>query len=721
MKHISVIFLLAASTAFADMPPDGITRFQSNQNGSSTEVRFADPSSWNYYDDSGWQPIDMDVVPWEIPAAATNMIRLKLDNLTMVSDTAIGSFDNPLNVRVEGLWHSTFNITNEFHITDQITQSGGGYSTVNIYNGANVSLKSFGELENLNIYGAGTTVTAKDGTDINRSASFRDGAVINIINGKKLRANGADANLVIDGATVNGGVETLNGGKMTFVNSTLNASRNNESITSGAKAEFTMDNSVYNNYYTGWDPADASSKWNGNVLFIGLGGGAEQVFTFKNKTVINGAGAADGTSYWDMDPLTRTRDSITNGGGFNLGWNSMSNDTDFLEVNVESGTKVAALNIVMGNNNVPTSMTGKITWNQSGTNATDGYTEVIIGHDLNMRASTVADSSFATEFNMKGFSSFEARDIYLGQDGMVSGMASLNMTGEGNRLVVKSIATSNQNSRDATMGGQLKFYSKGSNAANKNVIIIQNSEMIIQGSQAADSQFAVAFTLDGNTVLRGNDNKGVWLKLNEWGGKNYTTDVRFTVGGAGNDILLSGLEIGKNAGSTGRGIFEIVGGGSSIVLMNDGDMHNGFKLDAGGLLIFKADNTGLSSIVNYTFNASAFTGKLEVDLRGVTVAGDHRYELYVTGDMVLNERMSNWFSDMTDLNDLEVDEDFISVLLADPSAEYRFALETRYDDEWGGDVQALVVYFTAVPEPAFYAVLFAAGALLLALRRRKSN
>jgi hypothetical protein len=394
-----------------------------------------------------------------------------------------------------------------------------------------------------------------------------------------------------------------------------------------------------------------------------------------------------------------------------------------------------------------------MTWNQSGTNMPDGYTEVYLGADFNLAGTTTAGSTYAAEANMKGFSRLEAASLNLGTNGMVGstvnfnitganntlilanniniangsnfadGTVSFSMTGEGNSIIANTINTSDGSNKDAAMSGNVSFYAKGASATNKNTIVLTSSEWIVQGSQAAGSTFSANITLAGNTALRGAGGKGVWLKVNEWGGKNYTSNATFTVSGSGNDLLFSGLEIGKDTtDGGGKGIFEIVGGGSSILISNDSDGHNGFRLQRGGVLSYKINNTGITTIKNDTWNNTTFEGNLEVSFEGLTgIFADERFVLFATTDMSLDQsgRMNLWFN-FSDWNNLQELADYIKVLLRDPSDSYRFALETYHDGELDKDVQALVVYYTStVPEPAAISSLFGLIAFVLAVRRRR--
>ena len=836
--------LFAGSGLYAQLPPEDVYSFRGYN---IADGKFLDVKTWNQYQsETGWSDMELDVLPWQLPIAAANQIQLKLDNSVVTSDALVGSADTPLNVNIWGLWNSTLNIAADFYITGDINQQGGGASKVNIYNGANVRINRLNTFVSVDIYGAGTELTVSDDISNGGAFSIRDGATVRLLNNKKLNANRAEDAMNVTDSTIYGILQASNGGTLNITGSKVYAGNENNVIQSAGKATLNMDSTEYRLYYTGWDPASTASGWKSNVMFIGLGGGAEQDFTFRNGTVIHGAGAADGTSFLDMDPATRTRADITGGGGFNLGWNAMANDTDYLTVNFESGTKVAAMNVVMGNSSVPNSPSGKITWNQGGTDMDAGYTEVYLKNGFTMNGALVAGSTYSTEANMKGFSLLSADNLDIGvntnQNIMLSGSSSFNISGQNNTLLLAGsihvvrnaaggsglmsvagqdnavtagsainiasdstgadgsfvvdgknntisaagdiniaqnasagsgsmsvagighvITAGNINigssakgidasfslngagtrvetaylnlspgmNMDTAASGSSSFYAKSDSAASKHQIILTGSEMILQGSQAAGSTYASSFTLDGNVVLRGAEGRGVWLKVNEWGGKNYTSNATFTVSGAGNDVLLSGLEIGKETtDGGGQGTFSVIGGGSDILIASeDGiDNHNGFRIQDGGVLSYRIDNSGISAIKNTTWNNTTFSGRLVVDFNGLTDSfafEEERYVLFMTVDksLHLSGRMADKWFDCSDLNDLKGAEDFVSVLLRDKSDEYRFALEDVHDDDLGLDMQALVIYYTStVPEPATCAALMGALALAFAAygRRRAS-
>lgn len=796
----------------ADIPVDPdptkeVPRIRAN-NVSDGDFNSADV--WTQHDgNGGWEngEITMSVVPWELPntleAWEGRQVRLKMDNSTLTTSAAIGSADNLVNMTVTGLYNSTINVKHDFYITGNFGQDGN--SVINISDGATVSVSQFGN----------TLVNVDNATYILRNGCGSNEGKLYATNGAKIYHKTGDMN-------INGELDLTDSefyGKLyfngnnknpaiiNFTNSTLNASDEGNMLTAnGSSWVATFNNSVLNNYYTGWKDGSAEGSWRGNSIFFHIGGDAEQVLTFENGTIVNGGGAADGTSYWAMDAETRTLNDITNSGNINLGWWELNANTS-LTVNLLSGSKLVSGNLEFANANANSTAYGEIVWNQSGSE--DAITEAVFAGDVNLRLSRAEagdDANFRTAINLEGYTSFISRaNLNIGGDSAQSGTSTFSMsgsnnwaefnsiyvrpgkkpdssdenpspeeftsvstnvsidisgsnntlyardnlnlsessikegavinfsmTGEGNVLNVNNF---NVNNQDESLGGTVTAVFRGDNAANKNQIIIRSGEMIMQGSQAMDATTNYTFSMQGNTTLNRGDGRGVWLKINEWGGKTYTSNVTFEVNGSGNDILLSGLEVGKDTDnwdeSLGKGTLRIVGGGSKIVIKNtDGDGHNGFRLNSGGVIEFVVDNTGITPITNLTWNNNESNGMMIVDFTNITTAqNETRYVLLQTSDK--NKNIFGQLFDTNDPNDVFGFEEFVTVLFNEDfsSAEdIRFALEYTDSDEFFNEdgtpvnFMQLVVYFTnniAVPEPSTYAAIFGALALAFAAYRRR--
>lgn len=771
-------------------PKKEVPRIRAN-NVSDGDFNSADV--WTQHDgNGGWEngEITMSVVPWELPntleAWEGRQVRLKMDNSTLTTSAAIGSADNLVNMTLTGLYNSTINVKHDFYITGNFGQDGN--SVINISDGATVSVSQFGNM----------LLNVDNATYILRNGGGGNGGKLYATNGAKIYQEAGDLNIYSDmsltdstfyGKLIFQGTES--GTNVSFTNSTQQASNDGWLVGgNGGNWNATYSNSVLNRFYNNWKSDGSTGGWNGDVVFLHVGKDAQQVLTFENGTVVNGAGSADGVSYWDMDAETRTLNDITNGGNVNLGWWNFNANTS-LEVNILSGSKFAAWSLEFANASGWESAYGNISWNQQG--SADAIAEAVFAGDINMRlskAEIVDDCNYLMEFNLKGYSKFTTRsNLNIGGDDAKQGSArftmsgsnnwaefnsiyvrpgknvdevnsnilfdisgsnntlyargnfnlseqvlkngatiDFSMTGEGNVLNVNNFNVSNQ---DESTGGTITAVFRGDNAANKNQIIIRSGEMILQGSQALGATTSYTFSMQGNTTLNRGDGRGVWLKIHEWGGKSYTTNTTFEIKGSGNDILLSGLEVGKDTDnwdeSLGKGTLRIVGGENKIVIKSTDDGHNGFRLNSGGVIEFVVDNTGITPITNLTFNNNQSNGMMKVDFSNITTPQEEtRYVLLQTSDH--NQNIFGELFDVSNPDDVYAHEDFVSVILANDDDVYRFALEYNESEEFqdaeGNNINfmQLVVYYTnstVVPEPATYAAIFGALALAFAAYRRR--
>lgn len=858
LLRLSILSLsLLGSFSFADTPPEGTLRFRpNNQQGiDGAGVSFSDPATWNEYQDSlgAWVAISMDVLPWELPwVSASNPLNLKMDNSIVNVDSAVGSADSFANFSISNLFRSTINISKDFYITGSITQDGE--SNLNVSSGANVSLNNIGQLSSVNISGAGTNFTIRENNYIGNNFTVSDGAAVNMVSEKNFIVSGAESGVTFENATLNGNLQIL-GGVLNFKNSTLNAGVNNNPVQAKGTGSAVFENSVINSYYTGWDSTStAAAGWKGNTFFLGLGKGTQQTFTLKN-TVVSGGGAADGTSYWDMDPETRKLSDIAAGGNLNLGWDAFENGDEYFIFNMEDGTRYAGRGIEFGNAAGAGSTFGTITINQGGTDLDEGYTMVHLNGDINMRASTYlsndlsspVENTFSSNYNLLGYTELltdrnlnlgsgnsrggsanftisgdsntvSVHDFYLnsGTDSRTNAageqvlsdatvnfifgadssnstftatanvnnnygaMGTHNMTidgvnntfksntlnfsnskltdgktgnfkmlGEGNTLDLTRFLVSDGGTQDAATGGNVNVYFAGSNAANKNHVFMRNgvrTELLLQGSTTAGSKLAINWEFAGNTVFRSNDlNSGVWVKIHEWAGKDYTTNSTMLVSGTGNDLLFSGLEIGNGVTTSGgKGTFKVASTGGRIEInAKNTDGFNGLRVNASGVLSYAIQDGGIDTIYNYTKNNTTFRGKLEIDFNEMTrqtldesglAGGWEKFTLFATIDgtlMSTNGFLGTWFEmdDLTTMEDpfgkgytyLTMNEEYVSVITRDDSDEYMFVIdETFIDDVTGESLMSFaVLYKSTVPEPATYAAIFGALALAFAAYRKR--
>ena len=813
-------FAMSAGFVYADTEADipvGARIRANNVNDGD----FNSPSVWNQYDNNGWQDVTMSVVPWEIatvvPAWEGRQVLLKLDFSTLTTTEAIGSASNLVDMTVTGIYRSTINIEHDFYITGNFAQDGNYIdwpSYINISNGATASISG---MYNIMVNLDSATLISRGESEIIAPVLVANGSTFYQKSGWLYLSE----DLTVEDSTFYGKITTRNGAEATFTNSTFNFGKDNESIGMNNQGSIVFDDSLINAYYSGWDTSsETEAKWNGNVLFLGLGENTDSTITFRNGTIVNGVGLADGTGFWDLTP--EQYGNISGGGNVNLGWNKFTSETDVFTLNLESGSKFSAWSLEFANAGACQSQYGTVIWNQGGTDMDSGYTESFFVGDVNVRMGTVyfEDGEFGSWLNLLGYTSIYGNsNLNIGNNEAASGSATFTMTGanntanfnsvyfnsgnnteqssgvatfdmgagtsdsvfhlrdkwesfvgvgathiinidgtdnefyvendfnltnkalvdgntvkfslkgEGNTLDVKNFKTSNDGTQDSATGGSIVAAFEGDNAANKNNVYIRSGEMILQASQAAGSTMSISYLFKGNTTLSNGSGKGVWLKVNEWGGKQYTSDVLFEVSGSGNELLLSGLEIGKDTPNLdegyGKGVFRIVGGGSEIIIQNDGDGHNGFKLNSGGLLEYVVDDTGITAITNRAWQNSSINGMLRVDFTEITTPQEEaRYVLFQTTDKTLSweGRMAdNWF-DFTDPDDLYIkDDDFVQVILADPIGDvFRFALEE--EDIGDYSYQQLVIYYSnsiIIPEPSTVAAVFGALALAFAAYRRR--
>lgn len=856
LLRLSILSLsLLGSFSFADTPPEGTLRFRpNNQQGiDGAGVSFSDPATWNEYQDSlgAWVAISMDALPWELPwVSASNPLNLKMDNSIVNVDSAVGSADSFANFSISNLFRSTINISKDFYITGSITQDGE--SKLNVSSGANVSLNNIGQLSSVNISGAETNFTIRENNSIGNNFTVSDGAAVNMVSEKNFIVSGAESGVTFENATLNGNLQ-IQGGVLNFKNSTLNAGVNNNPVQANGTGSAVFENSVINSYYTGWDSTStAAAGWKGNIFFLGLGKGTQQTFTLKN-TVVSGGGAADGTSYWDMDPETRKLSDIAAGGNLNLGWNAFENGDEYFILRMEDGTRYAGKGIEFGNAAGASSTFGTITINQGGTDLDEGYTMVHLNGDINMRASTYlsndlsspVENTFSSNYNLLGYTELlTARNLNLGSGNSRGGSANFtisgdsntvsvhdfylnsgtdsrtnaageqvlsdatvnfifgadssnstftatanvnnnygaygthNMTidgvnntfksntlnfsnstltdgktgnfkmlGEGNTLDLTRFLVSDGGTQDAATGGNVNVYFAGSNAANKNHVFMRNgarTELLLQGSTTAGSKLAINWEFAGNTVFRSNDlNSGVWVKIHEWAGKDYTTNSTMLVSGTGNDLLFSGLEIGNGVTTSGgKGTFKVASTGGRIEInAKNTDGFNGLRVNASGVLSYAIQDGGIDTIYNYTKNNTTFRGKLEIDFNEMTrqtldeaglAGGWEKFTLLVTVDATLmstNGFLGTWFEIDDTMEDpfgkgyiyLTMNEEYVSVITRDDSDEYMFVIdETFIDDVTGESLMSFaVLYKSTVPEPATYAAIFGALALAFAAYRKR--
>lgn len=542
-------------------------------------------SSWNEAEyitsDEQWTKVSMSVLPWELPSTldtwADTQVRVKTDDSTLTTSAAVGSADSLVNMTLTGLWNSTINVKHDFYITGNFWQDGN--SVVNISDGAKVSVSQLGN----------TLVNVDNSTYILRGGGGDNGGKLYATNGAKIYQESGDMNM-------NGELDLTDSefyGKLyfrgnndnpaiiNFTNSTLNASDDGNMLTAyGSSWIATYSNSVLNNYYTGWKEGAAEGSWRGNSIFFHIGGDAEQILTFENGTIVNGAGAADGTSYWAMDAETRTLADITDGGNINLGWWEL-NANSSLTVNLLSGSKLVSKNLEFANANTNTTAYGEIVWNQSGSE--DAITEAVFAGDVNMRlsrAEAVDDGNFRTVINLEGYTSFiSSANLNIGGDNAQSGTAHFSMSGSNNWAEFNSIYV---------RPGKRPDSSDENPSPEEFTSVSTNINIDISGS---------------NNTLYARDN----LNLSESSIKEGAV-INFSMTGEGNVLNVNNFNVNNQDESLGGTVTAVFRGDSA-------ENKNQIIIRSGEMILQGSQADGATT--NYTFSMQGNTTLNRGDGRGV--------------------------------------------------------------------------------------------------------
>ncbi len=317
-----------------------------------------------------------------------------------------------------------------------------------------------------------------------------------------------------------------------------------------------------------------------------------------------------------------------------------------------------------------------------------------------------------------------------------------NVLGEGNYVTINNLNISSTN----VLNGNSNFYAKGTNANNKNELLIGGEAIALHGQTDASSKAVANITLAGNTILGRKENeqdRALVLKINEHNGYNFKAGINtFTVTGTGNELHLQGLIIGNTISEGGQGRFVVDGGGSEISVINEfkvrgaRDLANptdrsqqtaaGVARSDVGKLVYKMGDTtevdasgynkGISFIDVYGSNAYEFTGILEIDLSGIKTNFEGQtqsYLLMIGGNGFKDALSKYWF----DFDAAKEYAENVKVITRDASDIYEFEITGSGSDGWS----LVMTYTSTVPEPAAYAAIFGALALGFAVYRKKKN
>ena len=647
LLQLCLMSLALLPAVHAETPPEGTVWFrpymQSWPDGDG--VAFTDAATWNQYmsNQSAWVDIAMDVLPWELPWASQNQMKLKMDFSKVYLDSALGSEDKPLNVSIEGLFQSSFHIKSDLHITGLITDAANT-SDVLIDSGAKVSI---GGLQNNSgkalVSGEGTTLTV-NGTNgamtlLGDNFALKDKATLKAVNGVSLYFTGKDTGSVIEGANVYGSIVPFQGGKVSIKDSVLNAGRGDSILSSTPSGYVSIENSTLNSYYNAWNSSDGNAAWRRPVnaaLNDSAAGGGKVEISFKNS-VINGAGSADGVGYWDMDPESRNLSSIQNGGQVYLQGNMTQADSS-LVLNFESGTKYAGQHFMINGGN---SSAGSITVNQGGSDLADGYTRVHIAGALYIYQSGLlmdaadpgAKNSNTVSYNFLGNTEFAlSGDLNFGSYTARSGTASINVSGANNSISIG-------NNFSINGGSYVDEASNSYSNADMKLIFDENSSnstiTVGAGLSVSTGTYGTA-----SIVVDGTNNSLVTLgNVAVSPGLHGTASVK--IDGANNTVKSSRFDIVRDTLKQDEKVnFEMLGEGNVLDVTAFSMCLYGTQQDGatGGTYkaLFKGSSADNKNKLIIRGSGDNLFDSRELTMRGSTVAGSKfKAEIEIGGNTIL--------------------------------------------------------------------------------------
>lgn len=278
------------------------------------------------------------------------------------------------------------------------------------------------------------------------------------------------------------------------------------------------------------------------------------------------------------------------------------------------------------------------------------------------------------------------------------GVLEASITGSGHKFTANEINIGKSNST----GGTNSFYVKSDSASAKNQILLSSGYNInLSGSLDASSTVENSFTMAGNTVLI--RTSGETVNLNIGNGVFAGGTAKFVVSGSGNEVNGHRLTLGNEQSTGGQAIMRIEGSGSTINFISDAYFSGGAGTSVdnviGGKLEFVFGSDGVSHI-DVAGRMLTFSGVLEADFSGLAGTFDREEFLIVSAMDTYEAAFNSW-----------VEKNLYDFKLRDDSDTVEF----KYDK---GDLY--LVYTSSVPEPAAFAAVFGAVALLLAARRRRA-
>ena len=275
------------------------------------------------------------------------------------------------------------------------------------------------------------------------------------------------------------------------------------------------------------------------------------------------------------------------------------------------------------------------------------------------------------------------------------GDLSVNFNGEGHTFSVRDFTIGRTNA----MGGSNTVYSKGTNAANKNQILLGNSNISIRGG-AEGSTIVNTFHLAGNTILKRSNGETVNVGLATSATAGGTAAFRIT--GENNELYAYNFNMNSASSTGAKAIFEIEGSTHIIDIINQFGFYAPAATPSLSTLSFVADADGISTI--NANSVQAFAGVLNIDFS--------KYAAQTLDETPFTLISAN--------NSWSIAQDYETTT----NNDYVNVIKTNEDDTWEivKEGNNLMLYYTSsaiIPEPSTCAAIFGALALAFAAYRRR--
>lgn len=257
--------------------------------------------------------------------------------------------------------------------------------------------------------------------------------------------------------------------------------------------------------------------------------------------------------------------------------------------------------------------------------------------------------------------------------------------------------------------GTNKVYLRGDGASSESRVYFYSADPLKFNGSAANEALNL-FVVDGNATFQWKDKTSGALGsmdvyMNAQGAELTSAygKARFEVNGSGNDVDINTLALGNNAQVAGSTSTFSVSGSGSTIDVNALRVVGGAEVGhSGGALEFKFTEGDISTV--NVASVEEFSGMLVLDFSALS-AGEYNFDLISS--------TGGWFA---------IWEDFAWDNDSQSSSSGRISI-------LGADGEVLLTYdsgvlsasYTAVPEPATWALLLGALALGFAYFKRKSK